>query len=118
MSPGCSSACRQLLVNTAWYSSPFCAAVAVKVYVVEVAPEMLVNDVPPLVLTCHCTVSVLLELAAVKETLWPAFTDLLPGCAVTLSTVSVAGLLSKLPALLVNTAWYSSPFCAAVAVNV
>ena len=84
----------------------------------EVAPEMLVNDVPPLVLTCHCTVSVLLELAAVKETLWPAFTDLLPGRPASCPRSASPGLLSKLPARLVNTAWYSSPFCAAVAVNV
>ena len=81
---------------------------------------MLLNDVPPLVLTCHCTVSVLpgLSVTAVKETLWPALTVWLAGCVVTESTVNVAGLLVSVPELLVKTAWYSSPFCAAVAVKV
>ena len=45
-----------LLVNTARYSSPDCVAVAVNEYVVDVAPEILVNEEPPLVLLCHCTV--------------------------------------------------------------
>ena len=61
---------------------------------------MLLNDVPPLVLTCHCTVSVLpgLSVTAVKETLWPALTVLLAGCVVTVKlTVNVAGLLVSVP---------------------
>ena len=53
-----------LLVKTALYSSPLCDAVAVNVYVVDVAPEMSVNVVPPSVLTSHCTVGVGVPLAA------------------------------------------------------
>ena len=37
---------------------PFCIAVVAKLSVVEVAPARLLNEVPPLVLTCHCTVGV------------------------------------------------------------
>ena len=67
---------------------------------------MLVNVVPPSVLTCHCTVSRcrLPLAAAVKVTLWPALTDWLLGCVVIESTVSVAALLVSVPLLLVKTA--------------
>ena len=80
---------------------------------------MLVKVVPPSVLTCHCTVSALpVELATVKEALCPVLTVRLAGCVVTKSTVKVAADVVTVPALLVNTASYSSLFCAAVAVNV
>ena len=46
------------LVKTAWYSLPFCAAWAVKLRVSEVAPLMFVKELPPSVLSCHCTVGV------------------------------------------------------------
>jgi len=45
-----------------------------------VAPETLLQEEPPLVLTCHCTVGVGVPLAAaVKLTVWPAVTVWLPG---------------------------------------
>jgi hypothetical protein len=41
-------------VNTARYLLPLMALVVlVRLSVVEVAPDTLVNDVPPFVLTCH-----------------------------------------------------------------
>jgi hypothetical protein len=40
-------------VKTARYLLPFCVEADVKLKVVAVAPDMLVNDVPPFVLTCH-----------------------------------------------------------------
>ena len=79
---------------------------------------MLVKVVPPSVLTCHCTVSALLELATVNVALCPVLTVRLAGCVVTKSTVKVAADVVTVPALLVKTASYSSLFCAAVAVNV
>ena len=76
---------------------------------------------PPSVLTCHCTVGVGLPLAAaVKVAVWPAVTVWLVGWVVTeganwaVVTVRVAALVVAVPTLLVNTAWYSSPFWAAV----
>jgi len=43
-----------VLVKTARYLLPLMAVVVlVRLSVVEVAPETLVNDVPPFVLTCH-----------------------------------------------------------------
>ena len=57
-----------------------------------------------------------LELAAVK--LRPSALELtcwLVGCVVTESTVKVAALVVAVPAMLVKTAWYSSPFSSAVA---
>ena len=98
-----------LLVKTAWYSSPFWAAVVVlRVRVVLVAPEMLLKVEPPSVLTCHCTVGVGLPLAAaVKVAVWPAVTVWLAGWVVTVgakSTVRVAALVVAVPTLLVKTA--------------
>jgi hypothetical protein len=62
-------------VNTARYRFPFCAKVVVKLRVVEVAPETLLNATPPSVLTCHCTVGVGEPVAvAVKVAVWPAVT--------------------------------------------
>jgi hypothetical protein len=45
-------------VNTARYWFPFCDNAVVKLRVVEVPPERLLNVTPPSVLTCHCTVGV------------------------------------------------------------
>src|SRR6516225_6677449 len=90
----------------------------VSVSVVLVAPLMLVNVLPPSVLTCHCTVGVGLPVAvAMNETLPPAVTVWLAGFVVMVGvnwTVSVAAVLVTLPALLAKTAWYSLPFIAAV----
>src|SRR5205085_801285 len=96
------------LVNAARYWLPFCAAVAVKLRVVPVAPEMLLNVAPPSVLTCHCTVGAGLPLAAaVNVAVWPAATDWLVGWVVTDGakfTVSVAAVLVAVPCELVKTA--------------
>ena len=86
----------------------------------DVAPVMLVNVVPPSVLTCHCTVSAPpgFALAVVKETLWARVGRLVGGLSrhgVDLQRRRIAVL--NVPALLVNTAWYSSPFWDAVAVK-
>jgi hypothetical protein len=63
------------LVNTARYRFPFCDKAAVKLRVVEVAPETLLNVAPPSVLTCHCAVGVGEPVAAaVKVAIWPAVT--------------------------------------------
>ena len=62
-------------VNTARYWFPFCDEAVVKLRVVEVAPETLLNVTPPSVLTCHCTVGVGEPVAAaVKVAVWPAVT--------------------------------------------
>ena len=62
-------------VNTARYRFPFCVDAAVKLSVVEVAPERLLNVIPPSVLTCHCTVGVGEPLApAVKVAVCPTVT--------------------------------------------
>src|SRR2546427_13263485 len=64
------------LVNTARYRYPFWDEAVVKLRVVEVAPEMLLNVPPPFVLTCHCTVGVGEPVApAVKVAVWPAVTS-------------------------------------------
>jgi hypothetical protein len=62
-------------VNTARYRFPLCDKAVVKLRVVEVAPETLLNVTPPSVLTCHCTVGVGEPVAeAVKVAVWPAVT--------------------------------------------
>ena len=63
------------LVNTAWYWFPFIDAVVfVSESVVELAPATSLN-VPPLVLTCHCTVGAGVPVAvAVKVAVCPAVT--------------------------------------------
>ena len=62
-------------VNTARYWFPLCDKAVVKLSVVEVAPETLLNVPPPSVLTCHCTVGVGEPVAAaVKVAAWPAVT--------------------------------------------
>ena len=79
---------------------------------------MLVNVVPPSVLTCHCTVSVLpLALAVERLTLCPALIVWLAGCVRTKSTFSSAGDVVAVPELLVKTASYSFSVSAAVAVK-
>ena len=81
------------LVNTARYWFPFCDKVVVKLRVVEVAPETLLNVVPPSVLTCHCAVGVGEPVAAaVKVAVWPVVTVRFVGCA-----VIVGYATSKLP---------------------
>ena len=64
-----------LFVNTARYWFPLCDKAVVKLSVVEVAPEMLLNVAPLFVLTSHCTVGVGEPVAAaVKLAVWPAVT--------------------------------------------
>ena len=97
-----------LLVKTARYWLPFCAVVAVKASVVDVAPAMLVKLTPPSALTCHCTVGVGLPLAAaVNVAVEPAAALRLTGLVVivgTKFTVSVAAVVVAVPEVLVNTA--------------
>src|SRR4029077_12372922 len=65
------------------YRFPFCDEAVVKLSVVEVAPETLLNVTPPSVLTCHCTVGVGEPVAAaVKVAVWPAVTVWFVGCTV------------------------------------
>jgi len=103
-----------VLVNTARYWFPFCAALVVKLSVVDVAPIMLLNVAPPLVLTCHCTVGVGCPLApAVNVTVWPLVIGWLKGfnvIAAAVFTVSSAAFVFDDPAVLVNTARYWFPF--------
>jgi hypothetical protein len=62
-------------VNTARYWFPLCDKAVVKLNVVEVAPETLLNVPLPAVLICHCTVGVGEPVAAaVKVAVWPAVT--------------------------------------------
>jgi hypothetical protein len=91
------------------------------VRVVDVAPEMLVNVVPPSVDCCHCTVGaeqlVGVFAAAVNVAPAGAVTVTFAGCVVTVGathagfTVSVAALLLVEPAELVNTARNLLPDC-------
>src|SRR6267154_1018654 len=98
-------------VNTARYWFPFCDNAVVKLNVVEVAPETLLNVPLPAVLICHCTVGVGEPVAAaVKVAVWPAVTVWLAGWVVivgsvgALFTVSVAAAVVAVPAEFVNTA--------------
>src|SRR5437899_5799623 len=105
------------LVNTARYWFPFCDKAVVKLRVVEVAPETLLNVPPPSVLTCHCTVGVGEPVAAaVKVAVWPALTVWFAGCVVIVGgvgefTVRVAAVLVAIPAEFVNTARDWVPLC-------
>ena len=65
------------LVKTARYSLPLSAVAAVKVSVVDVAPEMDANVAPPSVDSCHCTPAD--PVAAVKLTEVPEVTVWLVG---------------------------------------
>jgi len=70
-------------VNTARYRYPFCDKAVVKLRVVEVAPETLLNVAPLSVLTCHSTVGVGEPVAAaVKVAVWPEVTVWFVGCVV------------------------------------
>ena len=97
-------------VNTARYWFPFSPAVVVKLSVVDVAPVMLLNVVPPLVLTCHCTVGVGCPLApAVNVAVSPLVSVWFNGFNVIVAavfTVSSAAFVFVDPAVLVNTARY------------
>ena len=97
-------------VNTARYWFPFWPALVVKLSVVDVAPVMLLNVVPPLVLTCHCTVGVGCPLApAVNVAVPPLVTGWLNGfnvIAAAVFTVSSAAFVFEDPAVLVKTARY------------
>src|SRR5258708_8641167 len=78
-----------VFANTARYWFPFCGKAVVKLRVVEVAPETLLNVAPPPVLTCHCTVGVGEPVAAaVKVAVWPAITIWLAGWFVIVGGVS------------------------------
>jgi len=79
----------------------------VRVSAVLVAPEMLANVLPPLVLTCHCTVGVGSPLAAaVNVPVCPAVTVWLPGLVVTAGAVAAVtiwvSVLDVLAALLAS----------------
>ena len=88
----------RLLVKTARYWLPFWVVVTlVRVSAVLVAPEMLANVLPPLVLTCHCTVGLGSPLAAaVNVPVCPAVTAWLAGLVVTAGTVAVTGVFVRL----------------------
>ncbi len=63
------------LVKTARYCLPLSVAWAVKLYVVEVAPGISDQELPPFVLTCHCALGVGEPLAAaLNVAVWPAVT--------------------------------------------
>ena len=103
-----------LLLKTARYRSPFCpGCTLLTVKLVEVAPVMLVNVAPLLVLSCHCTVTGGSPwAAAVNVTGWPALTVVVVGGVVISGaywTVSVAALVVVVPTELVKTARYSLP---------
>src|ERR1700722_11258941 len=88
-------------VKTASYSFPLIAwGILVSVSAVDVAPLLLVKLLPPLVLTCHCTVGVGFPLAAAgKVTELPAVTVWLFGCVVMAgakSTVRIAAFVVAL----------------------
>jgi len=117
-------------VNTASYSLPDCdVVVPLMVSVADVAPETFVKVEPPLVETSHCTVGAEqlagVEAAAVNVAVAPAVTVALAGCVVIAGAaeqgaidVSVAALESVEPAAFVNTARYSLPLLAELAVTV
>ena len=86
---------------------------------------MLVKVVLPAALICHCTVGVGFPLAAaVKLAFCPAVTNRLVGCAMIVgavsarATVSVAGLLVTLLAMLLTTTVNWEPLSADVVAGV
>jgi hypothetical protein len=95
--------------------------VVTKLRVVVVAAATLVNDAPPFVLTCHCTVGAGDPVAAaVKVAMAPANTDTFVGFVVITGrvfTVSVAAVVVADPCVFVKTASYEFPVCAAVVVK-
>ena len=82
----------------------------VKLSVALVAPLILAKLVPPLVLSCHCTVAPGSALAAaVNVAVWPAVTVVAAGGVVICGanwTVSVATLVVAVPTKLEKTARY------------
>src|SRR5260370_739246 len=94
-------------VNTARYWFPLCDKAVVKLRMVEVAPETLVNVTPPSVLPCHCTVGVGEPAPpAVKGAVWPSPTVWVAGCVVIVGVV-----FESVPILKI---WFAEPmqvFC-------
>jgi hypothetical protein len=119
------------LVNLARYSSALSLAVAITLYVadVAVAPGASLHELPPFVETCHCTVGVgVPEAAAVNVAVVAALVTwslagslVIDGAVVDGAvpvTVSVTGFVVALGLTpLVNTARYSSPVSVAVVVT-
>ena len=91
-----------------------------KLSVVLVAPLMLAKLVPPLVLSCHCTVAFGSALAAaVNVAVWPAVMVASAGGVVICGakcTVKAAALVVAVPTELEKTARYSLWSCAATTV--
>jgi hypothetical protein len=80
-----------VFVNTASYAFPVCAAVVVKLNVVEVAPATAVNAPPP-TLTIHCTVGAGVPLATdVNDAVAPAVTVKFAGFVVTTGAAGATG---------------------------
>src|SRR5258707_13170935 len=75
-------------VNTARYWFPFCDNAVVKLNVVEVAPETLLNVPLPAVLICHCTVGEPVA-AAVNVAVGPALAVCFAGCVVMVGDVEL-----------------------------
>ena len=111
-----------VFVNTARYSYPFCeCTVALTVRLLVVVPASLdvlavsvvslLQLLPSLLDTCHCTLAAgLANAAAVNDADWPSSTVTPYGCPVTgpiAWTVSVAAVESTTPTVFVNTARYS-----------
>ena len=81
----------------------------------------MLDQLVPLLLTCHCTVGLGVPLAAaVNVAVLPIATTWLLGCVVTTGatfTVSVAAVVVAEPTKFVNTAWYCLPVSPAAAVK-
>ena len=98
----------QSVVKTARYLFPLCDAEAVKLRVVPVAPSMLFQSDPLLVLSCHCTVGEPLA-AAEKLTVPPTHADWFDGLVVMVEvplTVNVPAVVVAVLHVFVNTARY------------
>jgi hypothetical protein len=114
------------LVNVAWNSQPLSEDVAVNAYVVDVAPEIVLQLAPEFVETDHATLGVGVPVApALNAAVDPPVTVRLDGERITLGatawgvvTPSVAGEVVTLPKRFVNVASYSHPFSVEVAVKV
>jgi hypothetical protein len=110
-----------VLVKSARYWLPLCDADAENDRFVDVAPPILFQSDPPLVLTCHCTVGVGEPLAAaLNVAVPPVQTDWFDGFAVIpgdVFTVRVAGLVVAVLHILVKSARYWLPLCPADVVN-
>jgi hypothetical protein len=97
-------------VNTALYWFPVISVVAARVSVGDVAPVKFANVIPPLVLTCHCTVGAGAPVAAaVNVAFTPAMAVMFAGFVVTAGAkviVNVAAEVVAVPIEFVNTALY------------